>query len=68
MRYSDKVEGDNGNYNWPVRFDEQNGCIGITQTFDREIGRVLLTRNQLTRLVAFAKKTTSRRGLPRRMF
>jgi len=57
-RYSETVEGDQGNYNWPARFDNTNGYIGITQSDNpnvNETSRVLLSPDQVKALIAFVK-------------
>jgi hypothetical protein len=54
-KYSDKVAGDKGNYNWDVRFDLTEGkYLGITQ-YDGDVvkDRVLLTLKQVKALIAF---------------
>jgi len=49
--YSEKIDGQRGNYNWPVRFDRTDGYIGISQTHETgEIERVLLSPNQVRAL------------------
>ncbi len=54
-KYSDKIDGDRGNYGWPVRFDKTGrGYLGITQ-FDGETvkDRVLLSPKQVKALITF---------------
>lgn len=57
-KYSKKVEGNRGNYNWPVRFDiTGNGYLGITQfEGDTVKDHVLLSPKQVHKLMVFAKK------------
>jgi len=64
--YSEKIDGDERNYNWAVRFDNtgpekyssEPGYIGITQ-FD-EYGkvkeRVLLSPQQVQEFINFARR------------
>jgi hypothetical protein len=53
-RYSEKIEGDRGNYQWGARFDITGGHLGITQ-FDGDAvkDRVLLWPKQVKELMAF---------------
>ncbi len=64
---SDKIAGDEGNYEWSVRFDKTHrdqitpvdrlGYIGITQYKDGgEIERVILSPNQVWELKKFIEK------------
>jgi hypothetical protein len=54
IMYSTKVPGDAGNYNAHSQFDLNNGYVGITQWFDGDIERVLLSRDQVAALIAFS--------------
>lgn len=55
--YSKKIPGTPGNYGWAVRFDKsRGGFLGISQfksDADGGIERVLLSKTQVTALVAF---------------
>lgn len=54
--YSDKVKGDRGNFDQSVKFDKQDGYIGITQyEGDSVRDRVLLSPKQFEALRRFAK-------------
>jgi hypothetical protein len=64
--YSDNIPGNEGNYQWAVRFDKtrperhthEPGYIGITQ-FDEDgklKERVLLSPAQMKALISFARK------------
>lgn len=57
--YSEPVPGDAGNYKWAVRFDNIDGYIGINQTSNGTLNRVLLSRRQIKALMKFA-------GVPKR--
>lgn len=58
IEYSDKIDGDAGNYGWAVRADETDGYLGITQYGSEagDIRRVLLSRAQVEAVVAFYRK------------
>ena len=61
IRYSDKIKGDSGNYNWQIRLDADRGYLGITQWIDGgEIERVLLSPKQLDALLAFLRENKRR--------
>lgn len=63
-RYSDKIEGDRGNYKWDASFDLTGGYLGITQAEDGKIkDRVLLSPKQVNELAAFLEQHKTR---PRR--
>lgn len=56
-KYSDDVEGDDGNFNQVTKFDKTSGYLGITQrethgTFQR----VLLTPRQVKKMLIFLKR------------
>lgn len=54
--YSDKVEGSNGNYHWPCKFDITNGYLGITSYEDEgSVERVLLSPKQVAALIRFVE-------------
>lgn len=53
--YSDRVQGDKGNYDWPVIFDKTRGYVGIVQYDDTGVQRVLLSPDQIKALVKFIK-------------
>lgn len=56
-RYSEKVKGDRGNFNWLARFDLSGGYLGITQfEGDAVTDRVLLSPAQVQQLVDFVSK------------
>lgn len=58
--YSDTIPGNDGNYNWPVKFDKTRGFIGINQTTDDgKIERVLLSPSQYRALMAFGQRRTA---------
>jgi len=54
--YSTVIEGTRGNYNWPVTFDITGGFIGINQTHESGIERVLLSPLQIRELIEFVKR------------
>ena len=55
--YSEKIEGDAGNYYWLARFDVTDGYVGITQLEGTHVkDRVLLSSEQFRALVAFVKR------------
>lgn len=55
IEYSDKVQGDAQNFNQSVKFDKQEGYIGIIQyDGDAVRDRVLLSPKQLKALISFA--------------
>jgi len=60
--YSEKIDGQFGNYNWPVRFDRtDDGYLGVSQTHETgEIERVLLSPNQAKALRNFLTKRFDR--------
>jgi hypothetical protein len=51
--YSKEIEGDKGNYNWPVKFDRTGGYVGISQMVDGKVERILLSPRQVRELIAF---------------
>lgn len=53
--YSDKVQGDAGNFNWAVRFDVTDGYVGISQWGDSGCERILLSPAQIKVLFEFIK-------------
>lgn len=57
-RYSDKVSGDRGNYDWAARYDvTDNGYLGINQyDGDALTDRVLLSPSQVQELINFVRK------------
>lgn len=61
-RYSEKIKGDRGNFDWEVRFDVTGGHLGITQFEGAAVkDRVLLSPAQVQELLDFVgKKKTSR--------
>jgi len=65
IKYSEKVKGNNQNYNWAVRFDRDHGYLGISQY--NEDGshkeRVLLSPAQVKALQEFLQvnKASTRR-------
>lgn len=56
--YSDKIQGNPTNYDWPVSFDKTDGYVGITQleTDGSVKDRVLLSPKQMTELLRFVGK------------
>jgi hypothetical protein len=63
-RYSEKIEGDHGNYGWQTRFDiSDNGYLGINQY---EAGgltdRILLSPNQVRELIEFVCRPKTKRA------
>lgn len=55
-RYSDRIEGSPGNYNWTVRFDDSEGFLGITQIEDDKVkDRVLLSPKQVKAMTDFLR-------------
>ena len=65
IKYSEKVKGNNQNYNWAVRFDSDHGYLGISQY--NEDGshkeRVLLSPAQVKALQEFLQANTARTRL-----
>lgn len=69
-RYSNEIEGSDGNYHWPARFRKHTGgYIGIDQTHDSgKIESVLLSPSQVRALMTFihpgktAKKRKASKG------
>lgn len=61
IKYSEKVKGNNQNYNWAVRFDRDHGYLGISQY--NEDGshkeRVLLSPAQVKALQEFLQANTA---------
>lgn len=55
-RYSEKIDGDKSNFNWPVRFDDMDGYVGITQFNDADIDRILLSPVQIKALIDFVRR------------
>lgn len=62
IKYSDEVQvsshaipGDRGNYGWPVKFDWSRKYIGINQTVDGGLVRILLSPGQAQELARFIK-------------
>lgn len=58
-KYSDEFAGNERNHDLPVKFDMTDGYLGITQKHDNVIDRVLLSPDQVKKLVAFAAVKTS---------
>lgn len=63
-RYSEKIDGDQGNYGWQARFDvSDNGYLGINQY---EAGgltdRILLSPGQVRALLEFVGKPKAKRA------
>lgn len=56
--YGDKIDGDEGNYRWTVRFDKNKaGYVGITQWEGTDVkDRVLLSPEQVRELRIFLKE------------
>ena len=53
--HSERIEGDQGNYNWPATFDiTPSGYLGITQSAD-SVWRVLLSPTQVKELRKFLR-------------
>jgi hypothetical protein len=52
-RYSDRIRGSAGNYNWPVVFSETDGYVNIMQAQDKDTDSVLLSPAQVNALLAF---------------
>jgi hypothetical protein len=50
--YSEAVPGTIGNYNWTVRFDSEDGYLGLTQNDER----ILLCPSQVKELAAWLRK------------
>lgn len=60
--YSDKIEGTTENYDWSVRFNDTDGCVGITQFEGNTVkDSVLLSKLQVRELIAFVKRHSSKR-------
>ena len=57
-KYSERIKGDRGNYDWPVRFDiSTSGYLGINQ-YDEDgtlKERVLLSPGQVKILLEFSR-------------
>jgi hypothetical protein len=63
-KYSQKIAGAKGNYDWSVRFDKTgDGFVGISQ-FDGERikDRILLSPQQMRALAAFAAPLSKARS------
>lgn len=52
--YSPQVKGDDRNYRWDSSFDYTDGYIGINQTSNGKLERILLLPAQVKSLIAFA--------------
>lgn len=62
-RYSERIKGNRGNFNWPVRFDLTDGYLGITQMEGESVNdRVLLSPTQVQELLDFVSKTKTSRA------
>ena len=58
IKYSEKIKGNEQNYNWQVRFDLDSGFLGISQYHeDGKIERVLLSPEQKKALLEFCGLT-----------
>lgn len=56
-RYSDKIEGNRGNFNWSAKYDLTNGYLGLTQAEGDEVkDRVLLSPAQVKELTEFIER------------
>ena len=59
IEYSEKIAGVAANYDWPVRFDDHDGFLGVTQ-FDEDgetaNNRILLSPGQAAALISFYRK------------
>lgn len=54
IKYTEKLKGDDGNYDWVARYDLDSGYLGITEWVDNgKIERVLLSPNQVDALLDF---------------
>lgn len=53
--YSDRVQGDVGNFDWTVRFDVTDGYVGISQWGDSGCERILLSPAQMKALFEFVR-------------
>ena len=65
IQYSEKVKGDNENYNWAIKMDSDGGYLGVTQyRDDKDFERVLLCPSQVEALLKFvrANKARTRQG------
>lgn len=57
VRVSDKINGDDSNYKWVVRFDGIGATIGITQWSDGgQVQRILLSPAQAKELIKFISR------------
>lgn len=69
-KYSEKVEGNDSNYKWAVRFDIDNGYLGINQYHSSDEGnkieRVLLSPKQVRALAKFCGLTKRAPDAPKR--
>jgi hypothetical protein len=62
-RYSDRIKGAPGNYNWIARFDMTDGFLGITQIEEGAVkDRVLLSPAQVREMLDFIGKKKSARA------
>jgi len=65
-RYSNRIKGDRGNFDWPARFDWTTGgggYLGITQMDGDEVkDRVLLSPKQVEELAAFIEANRRKRA------
>jgi len=62
-RYSEKIKGDRGNFDWTARFDVTGGYLGITQ-WEGEVARdrVLLSPAQVQELLDFVGRRKAGRA------
>jgi len=65
-RYSDRIAGSAGNYNWPVVFSETDGYLNIMQPQDKDTDSVLLSPTQINALLAFLGVDNKHPGASRR--
>jgi hypothetical protein len=58
--YSESIDGERGNYYWPVCFDMTRGYVGITQAENKDSvevkDRVLLSPAQFRELIKFVRR------------
>lgn len=62
IKYTEKLKGDDGNYDWVARLDLDRGYLGVTQWVDNgKIERVLLSPAQVDALLAFVRANNASR-------
>ncbi len=65
-RYSERIDGDAGNYGWRATFAITDGYVNIMQKQDGKHESVLLSPAQFRALLAFVAPKRRRRSTPAR--